>query len=62
MITKKHEIYSRRGNNNVWLGITMGCLVSIIFFVTIAKLSNGNRMQAFDHTLRPELVESVNSK
>ena len=58
MITKQHEIYKRRGKNNLWLGLIMGCLVTVIFLVTIVKLTNGNKMQAFDHTLRPEMVES----
>ena len=57
MLNKRHEIYSRRGKNNVWLGIIMGCLVTVIFSVTIVKLSSGNKMQAFDHSLRPEMVE-----
>ena len=36
----------------------MGCLVLVIFSVTIVKLTSGSKMQAFDHTLRPELLES----
>ena len=62
MITKKHEIYTRRGKNNSWLGAIMACLVVIIFAVTIVKLKNGSKMQAFDHSLRPEMTESGNKK
>ena len=58
MISKQHEIYRRRGKNNLWLGIIMGCLVTTIFSVTVVKLTNGAKMQAFDHTLRPEMLES----
>lgn len=58
MLNKQHEIYTRRGKNNFWLGVIMGCLVTIIFLVTIVKLSNGSKMQGFDHSLRPEMVES----
>ena len=58
MIVKQHEIYSRRGRKNVWLGVIMGALVAIIFLVTIVKLANGSKMQAFDHSLRPEMVDS----
>jgi hypothetical protein len=36
----------------------MGSLVTIIFSVTIVKLANGSKMQAFDHSLRPEMVQS----
>ncbi len=58
MLIKQHEIYARRGKNNLWLGIIMGGLVTVIFLVTIVKLSNGSKMQAFDHSLRPEMVDS----
>ena len=62
MITKRHEIYKRRGKNNVWLGAIMGTLVAVIFLVTIVKLANGSKMQAFDHSLRPEMIESETKK
>ena len=58
MILKQHEIYSRRGRKNIWLGGIMGILVAVIFVVTVVKLANGSKMQAFDHSLRPEMVES----
>ena len=58
MISKEHEIYSRRGRKNMWLGGIMGSLVAVIFLVTVVTLANGSKMQAFDHSLRPEMVES----
>ena len=58
MIFKEHEIYARRGRKNMWLGGIMGSLVAVIFLVTVVKLANGSKMQAFDHSLRPEMVES----
>ena len=58
MILKEHEIYSRRGRKNMWLGGIMGGLVAVIFSVTVVKLANGSKMQAFDNSLRPEMVES----
>ena len=60
MDKEKHEIYSRRGNKNIWLGTLMGSFVVLVFFVTIVKLSSGASMQGFDHALRPELVEKGN--
>ena len=57
MDKEKHEIYSRRGNKNIWLGTLMASFVILVFFVTIVKLSSGASMQAFDHALRPELLE-----
>jgi hypothetical protein len=60
MNKNKHEIYNRRGNKNLWLGLIMGSFVVLVFFVTIVKLSNGDSMQAFDHSLRPEMVDKGN--
>ena len=60
MNKEKHEIYNRRGNKNMWLGIIMGSFVVLVFFVTIVKLSSGVSMQAFDHALRPEMVTKGN--
>jgi len=31
--------------------------IVIVFLVTIAKLSDGNLIEGFDHTLRPSLLK-----
>ena len=61
MKTGEHEIYRKRGKKNIGLGIIMGLFVLLIFFVTIVKMTDGNSMQAFDHSLRPELTERENN-
>jgi hypothetical protein len=50
MILKQHEIYSRRGRKNIWLGGIMGILVAVIFLVTVVKLANGSKMKAFENS------------
>ena len=39
------------------LALSLGLFIVIVFLVTIAKLSNGNSIEGFDHTLRPSLLK-----
>ena len=54
----RHEIYKRRGNKNIAIASVMVAFILIIFSVTIVKISGGGSMQAYDHSLRPELIEA----
>ena len=47
----------RRKSRNLWLALSLGLFIVIVFLVTIAKLSNGNLIEGFDHTLRPSLLK-----
>ena len=47
----------KRKSRNLWLALSLGLFIVIVFLVTIAKLSNGNLIEGFDHTLRPSLLE-----
>ncbi len=38
------------------LGLLLVGFVGIVFGLTVVKVSNGNMSQAFDHSVRPELV------
>jgi hypothetical protein len=51
-----HEIYGRRRSRNVGLALSLAAFVLLTFAVTIVKLSEGQDMQGFDHTYRPELM------
>lgn len=53
-----HELHKRRFSRNLGLGLTLAAFIGIVFGMTIVKVSNGHMMQAFDHTLRPELLPS----
>ena len=46
----------RRGCNFGVLAVLLGFIV-IIFMITVVKVREGGFSQAFDHVLRPELIE-----
>ncbi|MAQ81504.1 MAG: cytochrome C oxidase assembly protein [Rhodobacterales bacterium] len=50
------EINKRRSSTNIVLGLILAIFVMLIFSVTVVKLSNGDKMQAYDHVLRPEML------
>jgi len=56
-ITKDHELHLRRRKRNMWVGLMLGGFVALVFGITMAKLSDGEMMEAFDHSLRPSLIE-----
>ena len=49
------DFYAKRKNRNFWLAICLAGFILIIFLVTIAKLSSGNMIEGFDHTLRTSI-------
>ena len=46
-----HEIYGRRRSRNLGLGLTLAAFVVLVFAVTVVKLSEGQAMRGYDHTL-----------
>lgn len=54
-----HEIYARRRSRNLGLGLVLGGLVLVIFAVTMVKLSEGQSMEAFDHTFRASTLPAA---
>ena len=51
------DLNIKRKNRNLWLALSLGLFIIIVFLVTIAKLSDGNLIEGFDHTLRPSLLK-----
>lgn len=51
-----HDLHRRRLGRNIGLGLVLVALVSIVFGLTIVKVSNGGNIEAFDHVARPALV------
>ncbi|HEX9857416.1 MAG TPA: hypothetical protein VGA75_03605 [Paracoccaceae bacterium] len=51
-----HEIYKRRFGRNVGLGLTLAAFVALVFGLTVVKVTRGDPMQAFDHSVRPEMA------
>ncbi len=54
-LIREHELHQRRWGRNLGLGLTLGALILLIFGLTIAKVQTGDRMQAYDHSYRPEI-------
>lgn len=49
---KDHELHQRRASRNWGLFATLVALVAIIFGITVAKITDGDLMQAYDHQPR----------
>jgi hypothetical protein len=57
-IRATHEIHHRRLSRNVGVALTLVAFAAVVFGLTVAKIQSGASMQAFDHSVRPELVEA----
>jgi hypothetical protein len=51
-----HEIYTRRRSRNVGLGLILAAFVLLVFAVTLVKLGEGQKIEGFDHQIRPSLL------
>jgi len=51
------DLNQKRKSRNLWLALSLGLFIVIVFLVTIGKLSDGNFIEGFDHALRPSLLE-----
>lgn len=54
-ITREHDLHKRRSGRNVGLAIVLALFIALVFGLTIAKVSGGAALQAFDHSYRPSL-------
>ena len=54
-ITREHELHKRRSGRNVGLAVVLVAFIVLVFGLTIAKVSGGGQLQAFDHSYRPAL-------
>jgi hypothetical protein len=51
-----HEIYGRRRSRNLGVALSLVGFVLLIFAVTIVKLTEGQSMEAFDHSFRASVL------
>lgn len=54
-ITREHDLHKRRSSRNIGLAVVLVAFIALVFGLTIAKVSGGGTLQAFDHTYRPAL-------
>ncbi len=59
-LARDHELHRRRLGRNLGVGLTLVAFIALVFGLTIAKISGGGMIQAFDHTYRPALDPAVN--
>jgi len=50
-----HELHHRRSGRNIGLALVLLAFIVVVFGLTVAKVTSGDPMQAFDHVPRPEL-------
>ncbi len=55
---KEHPAFANRWRRNALVGGILGLFVALVFGITIVKLSGGHMMEAFDHAIRPSLLEN----
>ena len=48
----EHELHRRRSGRNIGLALVLAAFVALVFGLSIAKIENGDMMEAFDHTQR----------
>ncbi len=54
-ILRETESQKRRKKSNILLGAVLGGFVLLVFAITVAKMVDGNKMEAFDHVRRPSV-------
>ncbi|MBL8561464.1 MAG: hypothetical protein JNN06_04210 [Gemmobacter sp.] len=55
-LNAQHEIHSRRFGRNLGLALVLLAFVALVFGLTVVKVTRGDPMQGFDHTVRPEMT------
>ncbi|MCT4578366.1 MULTISPECIES: hypothetical protein [Donghicola] len=51
-----HELHQRRRGRNFGLLAVLIGFVALVFLLTVVKVQNGGKVEAFDHTARPSLT------
>jgi len=52
----EHELHQRRLSRNKGVGLTLAAMVFLVFGLTYVKITRGDPMEAFDHSVRPSIV------
>lgn len=51
-----HDLHKRRFSRNLGLGLTLAAFVALVFALTVVKVTRGDPMEGFDHTVQPAAV------
>lgn len=49
-----HELHKRRFGRNLGVGLALAAFVALVFALTVVKVTRGDPMQGYDHTVQPE--------
>lgn len=55
-IAHEHDLHRRRGGRNLGLALVLAAFVALVFGLSVAKIRNGDLMQAFDHQPRATVL------
>ena len=53
---EEHELHKRRFNRNLGVGLTLAAFVALVFALTVVKVTRGDPMKGFDHTVDVQAV------
>jgi len=56
-----HALHQRRLSRNVGVALTLVSFVAVVFGLTVVKVTSGEAVQGFDHTVRTELLPVENN-
>jgi hypothetical protein len=54
-----HELHTRRFSRNLGLGMVLAGFVAVVFALSVVKVTRGDPMEGFDHTVRPGMAGSA---
>lgn len=52
----EHELHKRRFSRNLGVGLTLVAFVALVFALTVVKVTRGDPMKGFDHTVDPQVL------
>jgi hypothetical protein len=61
-LARDHELHRRRFGRNLGVGLALAAFIVLVFGLTIAKISGGGVVQAFDHSYRPALDPAIGTE
>ena len=51
-----HELHKRRFSRNLGVGLALAAFVALVFALTVVKVTRGDPMQGYDHTVQPSAL------
>lgn len=52
----EHDLHKRRFSRNLGVGLTLAAFVALVFALTVVKVTRGDPMKGFDHTVDLQAV------